>query len=259
MCRPVLPVQPWGPGLHPTPLNWGQPTPSQDLRELGTARTRHRTRRLPSAQEASAVKFNLSPRGQSRSWLLEAPVHVRLWAAWRASKQGLEADMCLSTGARGAVSPALTTAALTAATGQSGESRAHHHLPPSPRVLLANPSLSFKAQDTPPPTGTSFPLGTYSSRKGCSGKSPSPLPGPLYMCPRQASKLLQTGTATQCHPALGLAQGILKKRAPRDPSLPPHSRALCQDHCAHGPSTGPALSRKCWTVLSTTGNGERGK
>lgn len=176
-CRPVFPVQPWGPGLHPTPLNWEQPTPFQDLRELGTARTRHRTRRLRSAQEASAIKFNLSPRGQSCSWLPGDPAHMRLWAAWRTSEQGLEADMCLSTGTPGAVPPALTTAAVTAATGQSGESRAHHHLPPSPRVLLANPSLSFKTQDTPPPTGTSFPLGTYSSRKGCSGKSPSPLPG----------------------------------------------------------------------------------
>lgn len=128
--------------------------------------------------------------------------------------------MCLSTGARGAVSPALTTVALTAATGQSGESRAHHHLPPSPRVLLANPSLSFKTQDTPPPTGTSFPLGTYSSRKGCSGKSPSHLPGPLYVCPRQASKLLQDRNCHPVSPSSGSGTGDPQETCTEGPFSP---------------------------------------
>lgn len=65
----------------------------------------------------------------------------------------------------------------------------------------------------------------------------------LYVSPQQASKLLQD---RNCPPML-LSSGSDTGK----PSLPPHGRALCQDHCACGPSTWPGLSRECWTVLST--------
>lgn len=84
------------------------------------------------------------------------------------------------------------------------EYRAHYHPPPSPRVLLANPSLSFKAQDTPPPPGTRLPLGTCWSG-GCSRKSP-----PFCMClPNRPPSCCRTGTAPQCCSALGLTWGSL--------------------------------------------------